>query len=183
MSATAPADDALKGSAGASRTYGKPGDGRPVYVPDTRITWHGLGGYVDAVNAEVCSWKASTYRYNRNDRLYRSITVEDITSCYDQVALGKGAKLFDHGRWERSPSGIGSSLGRETMGALLVECRNQSERLAKGITRKRVKGPELDPTRIPTTRLLVLIQQHQDMMVVEQLRRELARRSNATRTD
>lgn len=183
MTPPAPIENAIKGTSATSRTYGKPGDGRPVYVPDTKITWHGLEGYVDAVTAEVRYWKASSYHYNRNHRLYGSITVEDISSCYDQVALSQAAKLFDHGRWQRSPSGIGASLGRKKLGALLVECRNQSERLAKGITRKRVKGPKLDPTRIPTSRLLVLIQQHQDMTVVEQLRSELARRTNTTGTD
>jgi hypothetical protein len=161
----------------SDRLYGNPGDGRTVYVKGTNIAWHGLGGYVAAVAAEVCPWIASSARYERNRQLYESVQSDDILSCYDPRALADAERLFDHGRWKRSPSGIGSAIGRERLGALLVEVRNQSTRLSQGRYRKGVKGARFDPRLIPTDRLLSLIQSHADMRIVERLRDELERRT------
>jgi len=161
-----------------SRSYGRPGDGRPVYLQDTRISFHGLPGYVEAVQEEVADSRAASTSYARLHALYRSVTTDDIRSCFDLAALRRAERLFDLGRYERSHSGMGSGdeKRRGEIAGLLVETRNQIARLERGIYRVRAKGPTLDPARIPDDRLRLLIQSHRDMDVVDRLRDELQQR-------
>ena len=66
---------------------------------------------------------------------------------------------------------------------LLVEARNRGRLLATGRSAPKVKGPRLDPGRLPADRLDLLIQTHRDMAVVEVLRAERARRAGLEREE
>jgi len=65
---------------------------------------------------------------------------------------------------------------RAELGELLVIARNRAALYAIGRDRPKAKGPRLDPTRLPLSRLEALIQHHRDLGLVEQLRAERNRR-------
>lgn len=124
--------------------------------------------------------KASREHYNRCDRLYRSLSVNDIRFSRDIPALEACERLFNHARGAGDvPSGHGlqRALTRAEIGALLVETRNRLDALRSGrANHPRSSGPRFDPMRIPDAALDRLIQQHPDLDTVNRLRAERIRR-------
>jgi hypothetical protein len=139
-----------------------------------------LAEWLELVYRIVERIKASRGHYNRCDRLYRSLTVNDIRFSRDIAALEARERLFNRARGAGDvPSGHGlqRALTRAEIGALLVETRNRLDALRSGrANHPRSRGPRFDPMRIPDAALERLIQQHPDLKTVDQLRAERNRR-------
>lgn len=146
----------------------------------TRLAWSTPREWLALVYREGDRCRCSTPAFDRCDRLYRSLRVEDIRSCRDVGALAGIERLFDLGRrLGPRPYGreIWRALPRASLGALLVETRNRLDALESGrAERRRQRGPRFDPPRLPEAALDRLIQQHPDLAIVEALRAERRRR-------
>jgi hypothetical protein len=144
------------------RSHGFVGRGRLTAVPGTAILWHGLGGWLDALEALARRARPSARHYARADALYRSLRIEDVRGCTCAAVLARAEAVFGQLRRDWSAPILTRpprDLGRGHFGQLLVEARNQRLRLAQG----REDGPRrrnrrFEPGRIPDDRLLVLLQ-------------------------
>lgn len=157
--------------------------GGPRRIEATRLVWSSLREWLILVLVEGGSCRASTPAHARCDRLYRSLTVQDIRATRDVEALEFAASMFDHARHGEVPSGRGlrRCFSRGELGAFLVEIRNRVDAVRSGRADApaRTPGPRFDPRRLPNAALDRLIQSHADMAVVEALRAEKRRRLSA----
>jgi len=144
--------------------------------------WSTLGEWLALVQHVGRQIRPSTKHYDRCRQLYRALNVTDIRDCVDADALERLATLLDAQRYDDAPLvyGLRREIPRESLGAMLVEARNQILRVRSGrIHRPRVAGPRFDPAFIPDAALVSLIQRHPDLAVVDRLRAERARRLEA----
>lgn len=150
---------------------------RHVALAGTRIEWHGLAGWLDAVYSINGGYRPAAAFYDKARRLYQSLQIQDIWACPDPSIVSELRDLAGHARYGDAPLrwGLGRAISRPELGTMMVEAENARRRLVSG-PRDREAGPRFDPTRIPDNRLDALIQTHKSLDVVEQLRRERSRR-------
>jgi hypothetical protein len=163
------------------RRFGRPGDGRTVAVAGTVIVWTGLEGWLDALADLSGRARPSAVHFARSSALHRSLSPRDLRDCRDPHVLQRAAGVFDALRrgWSRSPL-MPSGRDRAHWAALLVEARNQIDRIARGRPDgPRAKGPRFDPRRLPTDRLLALLQSTPDAGRRAALDAERRRRADA----
>ncbi|MBV9994958.1 MAG: hypothetical protein JO127_07075 [Caulobacteraceae bacterium] len=115
--------------------------------------------------------------YERFDRTARTLTPGRIRASRDARAV---AELVRRLRAARDPvghdlHGLDRVWSRAELGILITEAVNRDRQLAMGRVLPRLKGPRLDPRRLPGDRLEHLIQHHRDLEVVEALRAERRR--------
>jgi len=106
------------------------------------------------------------------------LTIALVRSCRDADALRQLVRFLGPVRSRYGE--FGRYFGRRRAGEIMGEAKNRVEQLAKGRTDPRVRGPRLDPTRLPDEALDRLIQSHKDLRVVEALRNERERRAQQT---
>ncbi len=140
--------------------------------------WRGLRAWLAEIDRQLALMRPSSASYGRFDTTARLLTVERLRSSSDADALLEVAERLS---WARRRMGfqvhdLDRVWSRTELGVLLLEARNRSRLLALGRSAPKAKGPQLDPPRLPDTRLDLLIQRHRDMAVVEALRAERARR-------
>jgi hypothetical protein len=147
------------------------------YLPRTRLSWRGLGGWIDTVFKVNAKMRCSAVAHERADRLYRWLTSDVLRASRDLDALETLSALLRQARYTDAPLtyGFGRAFSRSELGVLIVEADNQAAWVRRGCP-QREKGPRLDPSRLPDDRLDFLIQRHEDMAVVESLREEKRRR-------
>jgi hypothetical protein len=126
--------------------------------------------------ARVIGCKASNPLYDRFVATARQLTMWRIRSPVQAspAAIEHVLPLLEatRERPDRRLFGIRAPWSDAELGALIVECRNRLTLAALGRDRARVRGPRMDPTRIPLDRLEHLIQRHADLELVERLRAE-----------
>lgn len=162
------------------RLFGLAGRGRLVAVPGTVIVWHGLGGWMAALEDLSNRARPCEAHYARSDALYRSLSLDDVRRCRDADALDRAITLFGllRSAWgcpllTRPPR----DLGRGHFASLQIEAHNQRHRLALGrLDGPRARGPRFDARRIPDARLLALLQRPIDPTRREALEAERRRR-------
>lgn len=147
--------------------------------------WRGLRAWLAEIDRQLALMRPCTPHYGRFDTTARLLTAERLRGSSDVDALSEVAgRLCD----ARQAMGhhvhdLNRVWSRAELGVLLVEARNRGRLLAMGRSAPKVKGPRLDPGRLPADRLEVLIQTHRDMAVVEALRAERARRAGLKREE
>jgi hypothetical protein len=130
--------------------------------------------------ANVIGCKASNPLYDRFLATARQLTVWRIHSPVQAspAAIEHILPLLEATR--RDPArrlfGIKAPWSSAELGELIVECRNRLELAKLGRDRARIRGPRMDPARLPLERLEHLIQRHPDLAIVERLRSERNRR-------
>lgn len=138
------------------------------------MTVASIRAWLEEIEHREAHLRCSNPVYQRFDRCARQLTVADIVRSQDAWAI---AALESRLRRARHPTGFGRLdrvWSRAELGELIVAATNRGRQLAGGLGRP--KGPRFDPRRIPDERLDWLIQRHQDLAVVDQLRAERARR-------
>lgn len=151
----------------------------PCRVAGTNLVWTSLADWLRLVDQVGGILRPSSRHYARCRALYYSLSIEDIRGCLDSVALKEAVLLFDRARHRREGLEHGPSreMSRAELGARLVECRNQLQRVESGrATLPRIRGPRFDPALLPDTALDRLIQRHPDLGVVELLREQRRQR-------
>jgi hypothetical protein len=123
--------------------------------------------------------RAATPAYNRFDRTARWLTAARISTFTDVDQVTALAGLLRNARYPSTfIHGLDRVWSRAELGSLIVAAHNRSRQLAMGRQTPRVRGPRLDPARLPDDRLDHLIQRHKDLEVVEALRVEKRRRES-----
>lgn len=154
----------------------------PTTVEGMQIKpWCGLPAWHLELDRQTSIMRPSRPLYRRFEATARQLSADRIRACRDERAI---ARLVDRLSAARHPGGALHDLdrvwSRAELGDLLVEATNRRTLLAMGRDQPRVKGPALDPRRVPDPRLDHLIQTHRDLAVVDALRAERQRRVTAT---
>lgn len=157
---------------GAAAPPRAPGSGMIVPPFTTLAVW------LAEIDRQGALMRARSRLYERFDRTARTLTPGRIRRADDPVAV---AELVGRLRAARYPWGhdlheLDRVWSRAELGVLITEAVNRQRQLAIGRVTPRVKGPALDPRRLPDDRLEHLIQHHRDLQVVEALRAERRRR-------
>ena len=153
-----------------------------VVVIGTDARWRGLDGYVAECLRVGARLRCCQRHYARCGRVYRSLDVaRDVRTCLDEAALDRLRAFLAAASapGERVPYGrpIAQEFTRAELGLLRMEVGNQLARVRSGRAgAPRLKGPRLEPVRLPDAALDRLIQTHRDIGLVERLRAEKARR-------
>lgn len=161
---------------------GLPAPTPPAVKPSGKAasSWSTVTDWLAELSRQQARMRASTPHYNRFDRTARWLTAGRIRVIID---YGEAAGLAGLLREARSPSsalhGLDRVWSRAELGVLVTEATNRARQLAMGRLTLRVRGPRFDPARLPDDRLLLLIQRHRDLRVVEALREERRRREAA----
>ena len=155
----------------------------PIRVDGMQIKpWCGLPAWHLELDRQTTIMRASRPLYHRFEATARQLSVERIRTCRDAAAI---ARLVDRLSAARYPTGCLHDLDRvwtrAELGELLVEATNRRALLAMGRDQPRLKGPALDPRRLPDVRLDHLIQSHRDLDTIDALRAERERRATAAR--
>lgn len=127
--------------------------------------------------------RPSRLYYARFDRVALRLTPQALAGAVDAAALAAVEARLRAARYHYAGHGLHDLdriWTRAELGQLIVAATNRGRQLAAG-DRRRIKGPALDPARIPDARLDWLIQRHADMSVVEACRAERARRADQRR--
>lgn len=146
------------------------GGGGVMKVP----AFAGLAAWLAEIDRQSGGMRARLRLYQRFDRTARMLTPGRIRACDDAKAM---ADLALRLRAARNPGGhdlhgLDRVWSRAELGVLIAEASNRIRQLALGRIVARLKGPCLDPRRLPDDRLADLIQHHRDLEVVEALRAE-----------
>jgi hypothetical protein len=149
-------------------------------VPRTRLSWGTVAEWCLVATDMAQRVVPAERHYRRMERLYRSLTLDEVRACSDRAALRQINELFDpHIR-----SGGGDYLywppWRVFTRAELAEYRIQAHNRLVALKRRRKphkKGPRFDPALMPDAVLERLIQRHPDPAVVDRLREERTRRA------
>jgi hypothetical protein len=144
----------------------------------------GLPAWLDEIDRQAALMRPRSRLYERFDRTARTLTPGRIRRCSD---AGSIAELVGRLRAARHPGGhdlhgLDRVWSRTELGVLITEAVNRSRQLTIGRELPRLKGPRLDPRRLPDDRLEHLIQHHRDLGVVDALRAERRRRESAGAT-
>lgn len=140
-----------------------------------------LAAWLAEIDRQAGLMRPSRRLYERFDRTARALTPGRIRLCDDGVSV---ADLVVRLRAARHPGGhdlhgLDRVWSRAELGVLITEAVNRQRQLAIGRVVARLKGPRLDPRRLPDARLEHLIQHHRDLELVEALRAERRRRDGA----
>jgi hypothetical protein len=138
--------------------------------------WISAGSWVRHIGRLQAQEKASQDYYDRFAATARALTVERIGECRQLDDLERIERLLAGARRQHGQSRLGRAWTRAELGPLLVETRNRIHLLELGRDRARIRGPRLDPARIPLERLEHLIQRHADLELVDRLRAERNKR-------
>lgn len=157
----------------------RPGGG--MAVPPFRT----LAAWLVEIDRQAALMRPRRLLYERFDRTARTLTPGRIRRADDVAAL---AELVGRLRAARRPGGhelhgLDRVWSRAELGALITEAVNRGRQLAIGRLAPRLKGPRLDPRRLPDDRLDHLIQHHCDLQLVEALRAERRRRAGTGGAD
>ena len=140
-------------------------------------SWPSLTGWLVEISRQQERMRASTPHYRRFDRTARWLTEARIRALTDHDQAAALAGLLREARYPSNAiHGLDRVWSRAELGVLITEATNRTRQLAMGRKTLRLRGPRLDPARLPDNRLEVLIQQHRDLGVVEALRAEKRRR-------
>lgn len=135
--------------------------------------------WLTEVDRQTEKMRASTPHHQRLEKHARTLTVAEIRASRDEVAINEVQHRLRRARYpDIHMWGLDRVWSRADLGLLIVEATNRSRQLRAG-DRQRAKGPTLDPRYIPDDRLDWLIQRHRDLVVVEALRAERWRRTEA----
>jgi hypothetical protein len=151
---------------------------RPAATPSGKAapSWT-LTDWLTEISRQQERMRAATPAYNRFDRTARWLTPARIFTFNDVDQVAALASLL---RKAKYPSnfihGLDRVWSRAELGSLVVAATNRTRQLAMGRRTPRVRGPRLDPARLPDDRLDHLIQHHRDLDVVDGLRAEKRRR-------
>ena len=140
-----------------------------------------LAAWLAEIDRQAGLMRPSRRLYERFDRTARALTPGRIRLCDDGVSV---ADLVVRLQAARHPGGhdlhgLDRVWSRAELGVLITEAVNRQRQLAMGRLEARLKGPKLDPRRLPDARLEHLIQHHRDLVLVEALRAERRRRDLA----
>lgn len=119
-------------------------------------------------------WRAASETYRRFDKHGRELTLERARQL-SNPEIDRILPVLEHAKFN-GLCGQRRVWTRPEIGALIVEVRNRRTLLELGRECRRDRGPRLDPARMPLEAIERLIQRHNDMAVVEQLRAERNRR-------
>ena len=140
-------------------------------------SWTSLADWLGEIGRQQDRMRASTPHYRRFDRTARWLTGSRIRALTDQDQAAALAGLLRSARYPGNAiHGLDRVWSRAELGVLITEATNRARQLAMGRQTPRLRGPRLDPSRLPDDRLEALIQQHRDLGVVEALRAEKRRR-------
>ena len=140
----------------------------------------GLAAWLEEIDRQGALMRPRSRLYERFERTARTLTSARIRLSNEAGAV---AELAGRLRSARYPGGhdlhgLNRVWSRAELGVLVTEAETRSRQLAVGRILPRLKGPSLDPRRLPDERLEHLIQHHRDLQVVEALRAELRRRES-----
>lgn len=157
----------------------RPGGG--MAVPPFRT----LAAWLVEIDRQAALMRPRRPLYERFDRTARTLTPGRIRQADDKAAV---AELVRRLRAARFPGGhdlhgLDRVWSRAELGELITEAVNRGRQLAIGRVTPRLKGPRLDPRRLPDDRLDHLIQHHRDLRLVEALRAERERRAGTGGVD
>jgi hypothetical protein len=146
----------------------------------------GAWGWLEELErqARVIGCKADNPLRDRFRATARQLTVWRIRSPVQAspAAIDLVLPVLEATSWPGSYSrllGVTEVWSSAELGELICECRNRLELAALGRDRARIRGPRLDPERIPLDRLEHLIQRHPSLELVDRLRAERNRRISA----
>lgn len=119
-------------------------------------------------------WERTEQQDDQFRATARMLDAEKIRLCRHDDALA----LVEMTLADFRNNGLLFAFNRAELGTLLVEIRNRRQLLQLGRERAKLKGPRMDPTRLPLDALERLIQSHSDLSLVERLRAERKRRQS-----
>lgn len=140
--------------------------------------WVSMAAWVRHMGRLFAVETASGDHYERVRASARELTPDRVRECRHDDDLARAERLLADARHGRSPwlFGLELALAKAELGTLLMEVRNRRRLLALGRDRARVRGPRLNPARMPLDAIERLIQHHSDLELVKRLRAERARR-------
>lgn len=154
----------------------------PGLVGGMRVpAFRGVAAWLDEIDRQARLMRPRRRLYDRFDATARLLTAELIRACRDRPSVTRLEERLRDARqpWGHDLHGLGRVWTRAELGVLITEATNRDRLLALGRLAPRVKGPALDPVRLPDDRLEHLIQTHRDLALVEALRAERLRRQLA----
>jgi hypothetical protein len=139
------------------------------------MPWASMASWVRNMNRLFAVATPSSDHYRRVRETARTLTPDRIAECRHDDDLGRceAMLLHAHDGWLY---GLDRAFTKAERGELLVEVRNRRHHLSLGRDGPKIKGPRLDPTRMPLDAIERLIQTHRDIAFVDQLRHERLRR-------
>ncbi len=141
-----------------------------------------LAAWLDKIGHQSALMRPRSRLYKRFDRTARTLTSAHIRRCDDAGAIAELAGAFGRRAIRAAMTcTVSIAWSRAELGVLITEAENRGRQLALGRLLPRLKGPRLDPLRLPDEWLEHLIQQHRGLRVVEALRPERRRREQAGR--
>jgi hypothetical protein len=139
-----------------------------------------MGGWVRLMHRLFPLEAPNSDHYHRSRETARELTVDRIRVCRHHDDLARVAQMLVGARsgWLY---GLDRAFTRAERGELLVEVRYRRCLLAMERDKVKVRGPRLDPTRLPMAALERLIQHHEDRDLADLLRGERQRRMSVAR--
>jgi hypothetical protein len=147
-------------------------DRRRVQHQPRAVLWEGMASWVRQMASFPESWRRSADQDERFRKTVRMLDIEKVRLCRHDDAL----ELVEERLADWRNNDLRAAFTRSEIGTLLVEVRNRRHLLALGRHQAKPKGPRMDPAMMPMEAIDRLIQRHPNIVVVEQLRIERARR-------